>query len=229
VLSLYLRELAEREAPDISAAFELSSRPPGLDGYRDHWWEDQERLWGAEFAAQHEEVRFTFDLLACALGPLRYADLAALGRLADRLDGDSLEFALWRLERFVADELSARSYAIAHPLLADHRVRQLTDSSALADRDALFVRWGQEARKEAERESDWSLLPVYVVRHLGELLARSRAGPDALLELASGDWSEAWDARTDELNGHLGDVAWAQAAARSAKWCGGALVPHRAR
>ena len=78
---------------------QLSTTPPGLAGYMDRWWEEQEKQWQAEQRDPLTEKAGLTDFLnvcAAALGPLKRADVAKVGGGA-LLSGMRLKGLLRRL------------------------------------------------------------------------------------------------------------------------------------
>jgi Trypsin-like peptidase domain/AAA ATPase domain len=171
VLQLYVEYLAT--AADRHALLrDLPSRPPGLDGYFDRWWQEQQRLWGEESALRAPLVRSILSLLAGAFGPLINDDLL---ELEPGLDSWMLEDAMRPLGRFVLGDGEQQGYSYSHPRLAAHFFERL----AAAERrrvDQRFLDWGAGAVK-AE-----AVLPAYVSEHYCAHLRRA-GRRDALFEL----------------------------------------------
>ncbi len=213
VLSLYLQEIAAQEGA-AAAVERLSDRPPGLDGYLDRWWEDQQRLRGQP----GRDAGLIFSLLACALGPLRRREIVELARRSDiLLDGERLDGALVTLDRLVVGDASAESYSVAHPRLAARRRARLEEDGDLEGFDARLREWGAEAVAALlSGDLDPKATPVYIVRHHAEHLRRDGADPNDFLDLLEAPWQAAWDAVTEEVNGFLGAADAGERAAREA-------------
>jgi hypothetical protein len=207
IVGLFVRYLWDYPPGDSTAAMGvLRDQQPGLEGFMEHWWSDQERLWGAGLADIGARVALVFNMLACALGPIRDAELIRASQDLGGLDGDQLDAARKPLDRFVIRE-TPDSYVIAHPRLADYRLAKLRTSGDYDRYDDAFVTWGSDALATLRNGLvPPDRTPFYIVRHYGEHLERANAAPERFLQLITPEWRQAWEATTDEANGHLVDV-----------------------
>ena len=127
---------------------DLRTRPPGLDGFFERWWEEQHTLWGRDAPLREPAVRSVLNLLAGALGPLTPDDFLALD---PTLDSWNLEEAMRPLRRLITGDRSA-GYAYAHPRLADHFYRKTPQAGQRA-LEMQFVEWGRDTLRNL---ADWT-------------------------------------------------------------------------
>jgi hypothetical protein len=208
VLSLYLAELVERHIDDPTAAVALlKERPPGLTSYLNAWWQDQERLWGKDFAEQHTTVRMIVNVLACALGPLQIRDIKSVTSPLAALDGDGIGNALRILRRLVLRD-TASGYSLSHPRLADHRRAQLRETDELVPYDQLFNTWGRSVVADLEKGTgDPATTSNYLLHHYCEHLERVQAPARDFLPLLGLPWRQSWEAVSEEYAGHCRDLS----------------------
>jgi hypothetical protein len=187
---------------------------PGLEGYFEKWWHDQENLWGEQRPLREPQVRQLLQLLAFALGPLSQRDIRRLVPDAG-LDGPLLDELMRPLRRLVVGDGRGQGFALTHPQLATHFAARWED-----DRhgiEARFLDWGKDTLgalvdgRLASRNAS-----QYLVEHYGAHLGRSGAGPEKLLGLVSEAWLRAWEAVEGSYSGFLTDVDRAWDAARRA-------------
>jgi len=213
VLGLYLRHLS-RQGGDLRAAVDsLATSEPGLGGFMERWWEDQESQWRGGDAGGKVATATVLNLLACALGPLERGQLLALAKRMGSTTGDDLSEAIRALDRMVVRE--STSYALAHPRLATHRVELLRGDGELEQYEALFAAWGRETLAGLrEGRLPPAEAPAYVVRHYREHLDRIRhahpghadATAERYLEMVDPAWRVGWEAVADRSSGYIDDV-----------------------
>ena len=208
VVGLYVGYLWDNPLPRTETTLDwLEEADPGLDGFIDRWWTDQERLWDSSAAANSRRV---FDLLACALGPLERGDLLKLARRSQPLSGDDLDAALAALDRLVI-ATGPRVYAVAHPRLQERRLTRLAQDGDLEPLERRYIEWATESLERTGQP-----VPPYIVRHYGQHLERAQAQPDQMMELLSPAWRSAWLMVTDDITGWIDDVDRVHAAASRA-------------
>ncbi|MER7756307.1 ATP-binding protein [Kitasatospora sp. NPDC097643] len=218
VLGLYLQELqnADDRSGWLTGLADLPA-PHGLDGYMKRWWQTQESLWQGPLGARAPDVARVFNLLACALGPLRRRDLLGLARRFGLSSGDALDAALRDLGRWIitdtvpsradAETFANPTYALSHPRLAEYRRHQLARDDELSRYDEAYLDWGRDtlASVRQDRENARHADP-YPVRFYGAHLERAHTPTAQLVDLVDPGWSAAWELATEEFQGHLVDV-----------------------
>jgi hypothetical protein len=183
----------------------LGNATPGLSGFIDRWWEEQERLWDDPAAAAN--AHRVFDLLAGALGPLARRDLLDLARRARPTSGDELDVVLRALDRLIVSP-SPNAYAVAHPRLVEHRLSRLREDGDLAALDGSFVEWAEESLDDTREP-----FSPYLVRHYGQHLERAQISPSRMTKLLEPQWRLAWLRLTDDDIGWIEDIDRVHAAA----------------
>ena len=216
VLSLTLDDAARRvRAGRPVTVDDLASQPQGRTARLKRWWDDQEELWGLPFSGQGADVRMVLNLLAVAQGPLERRYLRQLAGAPERWEGDRLNLALNPLERLVAHDPVADTYAMAHPLLGEDRVNQLERDDDLDLLDDRFIEQGLAALRSAQLSGGYGDISDYTLHHLGDHFVRRDVALEAWMELVGPAWRTAWEARTAEFEGHLRDVRHAERIALS--------------
>jgi hypothetical protein len=200
-------EQATRLTPDDLAAIR-----PGLDGYFERWWRDQQRLWGREGPWKAVGLQMLVNLLACALGPLSRGDLLhLLPPEAGIPTSLALESALAPLSRFLVGDGRQVGYGFSHPRLAAYFYGQM-GAEERSRWEGSFLAWGRDVLARLGRASPTEG-DRYVVQFYGAHLARVEAPPEALFPLVSEAWLHAWERVTGGHAGFLADVARAHQAA----------------
>lgn len=216
LLCLYSRDLwARGDRANRLSPSQLSEINPGIEGYFNQWWKDQQVQWGEGLASKKDTVQIVFNLLATALGPLPRRDLLKLARtVSPALTGDALDEALETLARFVVCDSTRQAYVLAHPRFAQYRYEKLAADGEEQAYERLFLDWGRETLEIAERDGDLSGLSPYIVQRFGAHLERSRRPAAERLRLVSGTWRRAWESHGEEHGGFVSDVesAWRAAA-----------------
>ncbi|WP_181424640.1 trypsin-like peptidase domain-containing protein [Georgenia satyanarayanai] len=165
-VALYARDL--QHAPDRARWLRMvltMPGPPGLEGYLDRWWRDQELLWGGPLGARQKVVRRVLDLLAVAFAPLSRRQLLDLARLFGPIDGDDLDVALDDLRRWIIVTRSGLTYALAHERLAEVRRARLSDDGDLTAYDEGVIAFARGAIGEQVHALD-AYLGVHLTEHL---------------------------------------------------------------
>nr|MBC7245282.1 ATP-binding protein [Chloroflexota bacterium] len=208
LVRLYVDDLWQRgeEAARLQPE-DLQELKPGLEGYFDRWWEDQRKQWGDEAPLREQTVREVLNLLAAALAPLGQDDVLSL---STAMDTWALEEALRPLKRLVVGDGRAQGYAFSHPRLGQYFWEKLSpkERKALEER---FLAWGRtilEALKKGECAP--RAVSPYLVRALGNHLARAGATPEEWLQLVDGVWAAAGEALEGDYSLFIHDVerAW---------------------
>ena len=210
-LRLYVGDLRERRnrGAEITAD-SLGEQVPGLAGYLQKWWAEQEQQWRAD---GHDPIEESADaeailgLCAAAYGPLRESEISALvqGRAAGSLYLGRKLHELGRLLIKVETRAGSGS-SLAHPRLAEH----FADLQPVG-RDQLitYCRRGREAIGLGAAPRKWN----YVVHHYAAHLQADPELWEELQTLVVPAWREAWQALEGSDEGFLDDMgqAWASA------------------
>ncbi|GGL92368.1 hypothetical protein GCM10010129_40100 [Streptomyces fumigatiscleroticus] len=231
--ALYLQDLRSQPGQDLDRWItRVRHARPGLEGFMERWWREQSRLWDdTASTGRVDDARCLYSLLALARGPLSEGELRLLAsRVLDaEVSGDRVRSALGLLDRFTLPGPERATVALAHPLLAEARVRQLRDSDELDPHRQAFTDWGREI---LDGLWDGGLAPAgvprYLTRHLVQHLVPDPASgtePDAAdapeyftdaLRLVDPRWRRVREATDDDIDGYRRDVARVAAAARRA-------------
>lgn len=222
VVRLYVEDLWQRKdaAPRLKPE-NLSAIPPGLKGYLQQWWKQQEALWESRGVDPLEKpmVRLLLQVLAFAMGPLSRKDLAHLvarGFPDVRSDSILLKSALLCLDRLVIGDGKDQGYVFSHPRLAFHFADEFEEDRISTE--TLILAWGNE---QLEALDAGTSLPhqasAYLVQYLGAHLERASRPESELLRLVSKGWQRAWEALEGGHEGFISDVrrAWRVAAHRN--------------
>ncbi len=217
LVHLYLEHLREQQSELTHLQPEdLQAIRPGLEGYFDHWWQDQRRLWGQQAPLREPAVQDVLNLLACALGPLSQEALLALAAPEHRLSTWALKETLLPLQRFVLGDGRQQGYTFSHPRLGQYFYEQLSKAERQATEER-FLKWGQQtlAALNAGQIAPGQV-PAYLLQNYGAHLVRAGASAEALLALISHGWHRAWEAMEGAYAGFLSDVACAWQATEQA-------------
>jgi hypothetical protein len=220
LVGLYLEELhrwhlAGREA----TAAALAALQPGFAPLFHRWLEDQERLWrDTGLAVDRDRLDLLLSLLACALGPLRHADLAALCR---ELRGSGFTLprdALRPLASFLYGEGDRHGYVLSHPKLGDFLRREYFGDPAITEAaGGAFLGWPQGivARLDAGALPP-EACPTYVLLYFRQHLEAADAPLADFRALTGNGWRLARERLEGGPSGFGGDVAKVLDRARSA-------------
>ncbi|MEE8566397.1 MAG: hypothetical protein V3S76_01500 [Candidatus Bipolaricaulota bacterium] len=185
------------------------SKSSYLNGHFDRWWAEQHRLWGEAAPQKEQAVQDVFNILACALGPLKREELLALiGESAE--PGLRLEDVLHIVSPFVTGDGETQGYVISDPQMREHLYNQLTEDERLI-REGRFLDWGRRISKDLEvGKLSPEVAPAYVVQYYGTHMERSGGSEDDIFSLVSDNWRRAWIALEGAYTGFLEDVerAW---------------------
>ena len=187
---------------------DLPTRPPGLDGYFERWWDEQRQLWGRDAPLREPAVRSPRNLLAGALGPLTPDDFLALDRT---LDSWNLEEAMLPLRRLITGDRSA-GYAYAHPRLADHFYSRLQQAGQRA-LEMEFVEWGRDALRNLVAMDGTAVLPAYLSQHWASHLRRAGLRKELFAVVRDDRWYRLQLAADPTEGAFIQDLetAWAEA------------------
>ena len=214
-LSLYLRDL-QRSSDSQRWLVETadSDAPPGLAGYLQRWWADQETLWDGPLGSRARHVSILFGLLSCAFGPISRRALLQLSRHMIETTGDDLDAALSDLRRWIVVVDDAGNYSVSHPRIAESRRAELERSLDLQGYQTAYTAWGADV---VGRLMSAALAPsevdTYLLRHLGQHLQVSSSPARDYTFLASELWYAALQhSEGDVGRGYLQDLANAREA-----------------
>ncbi|HEX8107028.1 MAG TPA: toll/interleukin-1 receptor domain-containing protein [Kofleriaceae bacterium] len=207
VLRLYVDHLWSLRGrfPTITPQF-LRAMKPGIDGYFEDWWSQQEALWRSQ--GRPVDVRAVSDVLAalgCAFGPLRRDDLA---RLVGQPDGDVLWRALAALGRFIVGDGDEHGYVFGHPRFASYVFEQRLLEHERRAWDERFVAWGERFLDPAHADAaNHEPVPAYLLRYLGAHLRRLEVPPEQTLRLLQPAWCSAFEILDGHPAGFLAECA----------------------
>lgn len=214
LVRLYVDDLSNQESGQQLSPEHLGAIPPGLQGYLNKWWKQQELLWDSrkETPLERPLVRLLLKLFAFTAGPLAQRDVMALAELAlPQVGWDAilLKKAMEPLNRLVLGDGKEQGYVFNHPRLAFHFAEEYETEKAGIE--SLLVRWG---RQELAALNAGAFPPAeaspYLVQYYGAHLERNCQNPDDLLGLVSDGWRQAWMAFEGSYWGFMSDVgrAW---------------------
>lgn len=168
----------------------------GLDGFFEHWWDEQRRQWGSAAPLEEPHVRRFLHLLASALGPLSQADIDALiGTKGTKVPA--------ALSRFILGDGQTRGFVFSHPRFALFLRERMSVEEQRAY-DEQFVSYGRTiVTKLRQNELESADVPEYVLQHHVAHLDRSGGNEDAYDELIHHRWLEAWEALEGSFGGFL--------------------------
>jgi uncharacterized protein YeeX (DUF496 family) len=198
---------------------------PGLSGYFQQWWAQQEKLWEQNKAdgVQKKELLRFLRLLSLALGPLRTEDLGTLNKKL-KLFSTKQQFnkALDLLKRFISGEGERSGFALSHPRLGyffiEEWQKELKEENWGGDwkeewekeKAALengFLEWGKETlAKLADGALASDKAPAYVVRHYRVHLENTGRPIMERSALACPAWFHAWEVLGGGFSGFLDDL-----------------------
>lgn len=188
----------------------LSKIAPGLEGYFEEWWEQQQKLWGPTSPLDEPAVIRTLCALSCARGPIASKELIAI--LAPEILPREIEKALPVLDRFVTRTAVSGSeqvgYVFHHPGLNQFfHERYVGSEREWHELHAQFVGCGSE---QLERLRDEKIAPEdfspYFLQHYGHHLEQAGADVDELAVLIGKPWLEVWQSSKSTEWGFLQDA-----------------------
>lgn len=215
LVNLYVEDLWSR-GEDVARIHpkELGTIMPGYEGYFDHWWADQKKLWGNEAPLKEKSVRLAFNLLCGAFGGLTIDDFSSLDT-EHELNSYAMEDALDALKRFVIGVPNERkekhvAYVLSHSKLRDYFWEKLSKQDQL-DMEARFLSWGEQVLREfidgKRNPREKVEIPIYIVRNYGVHLARAKQPIEKHLPLIQHQqWAQAWLTVEGSYGGYLQDV-----------------------
>jgi hypothetical protein len=193
----------------------LSEIAPGLEGYFEEWWEQQQKLWGSASPLDEPAVIRTLCSLSCARGPIASKELIAV--LAPETPPRVVEKALMALDRFVTRTAAGGRehavYVFQHPRLNEFFYERYVTSER--QWHAQFARCGSEQLERLRREEiapkDFS---HYFLQHYGHHLEKAGAEIDELAVLIGKPWLEVWQSSKSTEWGFLQDAELVRRVAR---------------
>lgn len=198
---------------------ELQAIQPGLSGYFERWWEEQEEQWGQQERdplGEREEVLDFFNLCAAALGPLTRNEIAEIagGRLSS---GMRLKKITKEVERFIIGDGKKLGYTFSHSRLGYYFWEEMTQPEQRKWEER-FLNFGHHTLERLNNGTcDPHEAPSYAIQYYGAHLERADALSNAFYALVSEGWMRAWEALERTHTGFLSDVerAWSRAEAES--------------
>jgi hypothetical protein len=212
LLRFYVEDLWENR--DKAAGLrpeELRGRQKGFAAYFRDWLSRQGGIYltkGAPFDEQ--TIKAILVVLACALGPLRLADVV---HLVHRLLGpgrfitsDDLE----PIKRFLIGGGSDESgYALGHPKLGEYLLGDFFGASEdIARAQGAFLAWGKDTVSALNAETlEPEKTPLYLLQHYVQHLEESTSDLDGLYALVEDGCRRAWQVqREGGFQGFTNDV-----------------------
>ncbi len=191
LVQLYAQSLRQ-SGPDRLDVSALPELPPGLMGFFEQWWRDQERQWGDDKPLREARVRALLALLANAIGPVTIDDVLAVapGELGDSF---AVNDAMEPIKRFVTGNGGEHGWIFSHPRLG-YYFRDVLAKAESARWAARFVAYGAAACEEllAGRRAPGDM-PAYIVRFHASHLLSQRAPVEQFDPLATPQWLQAWE------------------------------------
>ena len=211
LVSLCLEELQRwRQTARPVTAAALRTLQPGFAPLFHRWLDEQERLWrDTGMAVDRDRLHLLLSLLACAQGPLRHADLAALGR---QLRGRGFTLprdALRPLASFLYGDGDRQGYVLSHPKLGDFLQHDYFGDPAILDAArTAFLGWsdGMIADLNAGKLSPQAC-PPYVLLYYRRHLETADAPLEDFIALTCNGWRLAREHFEGGPSGFGGDVA----------------------
>jgi hypothetical protein len=211
LVRLYVEDLRSRfsQQPRLRAE-ELRDLEPGFGPFFERWLDDQRKQWQAmDSSLDQDLIDDLLSLLACALGPLRHADLAALLRIVrdDRRMRLSTK-ALEPLRRFVIGDDDGEGYVLAHPKLSQYlQTEYFRDPLLLEDSRRAFAKWGHDTvaalNESVLKPAD---CPPYLLLWFRTHLELGNANITEFARLIENGWRLAWENSEGSSRGFAADV-----------------------
>lgn len=211
LVELYVDWLFERRATAARLRpEELDAIQPGYEGFFDHWWAAQEKLWrqAGDDPLARQAVRALLGILATALGPLSGDDVITLLPDETQPGRITLRRALAPLRRFIIGDGQTAGYALAHPRLGDYFREQFFEAREVKAWRQAFVDWVRRAVEERRAAGDGGApLSPYLLQYTARHLALAGEPPERFLDLLLTDeWRRDWHRLSGTYTGFLRDV-----------------------
>lgn len=185
----------------------LRSIQPGLEGYFEDWWREQEALWRSQGTSVDASALWAvLATLGCAFGPLRRDDLARLAGLTRQLDGETLRRALTALSRFIVGDGDQVGYVFGHPRFAAYVFGQRLLPRDRQRWDRRFVTWGERVRDRLDRARRPTSPPEYLLRYHGAHLRRLGVAADRSVAMLTPAWCAAIEKLDGDPSGFLNEA-----------------------
>ena len=215
LLQLYVRDLLNPAETNPSHMESFGKLKPGLKSYLDdyfqRWKLDQKTLrWGDSDPMTIDAVKLVFDVLSCALGPLRLDDVQRLLPPDVHLSSHEIAKALQYFDRLVVGDGRVQGYVFTHSNLAEFFYERLSSK----ERDVYEARFRDWANDTVQMLNDGSLqpgnAPTYLILYYGFHLKRAGGRVEDFFKLVSNGWRRASEALLKTYAGFLDDVdrAW---------------------
>jgi hypothetical protein len=227
LVSLWVSQLwRSRDQVRSQTADQLRRFSPGISGFLDVWFKEQQSLWkSGGLRVSREDFEPLLYLFALAQGPLTASDMSALAKhhhLPNK-DEDFLEHVLENASRLLVRSGTASGFSFVHPRLGFHYrdVLQQRPGELKKLRQA-FIEWGRETverlnRGELSPERCTYLLHHYTWHVLDAALPKDQAIEQYLLPLMlKPGWHQFWHEIEGAYGGFLSDLARVEQVLRSA-------------
>ena len=192
---------------------DLAEIEPGLEGYFDRWWKEQEMVWDDQNKDPmgRKEVVAMLDLLTFALGPLLNEDIIQITQINDQKDllysARSIERAVKPISRFVLGNGVNQGFVFHHARLGYYFLEKYAETEK-RKWEAHFLRWGEKTLERLRLEEiKPNNVPGYLLQYLGAHLSRGHRPLREHMRLLDRSWCDAWEEFDGTKTGFLNDVA----------------------
>ncbi|MEZ4684062.1 MAG: ATP-binding protein [Caldilineaceae bacterium] len=208
LVRLYVDALvAQHETIHQLEAEALHSIQPGLAGYFERWWQDQQEQWrleGCNPIIEQANLRLILNAIAAALGPVTLDDLASLHPALG--DGMLVRRLIQQVSRWLVGDGKQQGYSYNHPRLGTY-FWELLSKQEQRSWDERFMSWGEQVLIAL---NNGTILPnvaaSYPLYYYSTHLERYDAQPDRFYGLVSNGWRKAWKYLDISYAGFLNDV-----------------------
>ncbi|MDF2188287.1 serine protease [Paraflavitalea sp. CAU 1676] len=203
-LGLILEELIAKKTTIDS--LKLDALEPGLEGFFNRWWREQEQLWGKKINQMAPTANFILHSLALLFSPISIKEFSALVRRYDaNIDGYGLDEMIAVLGRFVLRTQNGKALTISHPKFSEFLVNKLRRYDDLKRYEDRFLDWGSEVITSLSSPGS-SPPPAYMIRNLALHLLRADAPIERFEELLHTGWESGWKTIDDSYGGYSRDI-----------------------
>lgn len=196
-------------------AEDLQSIQPGLAGYFERWWVDQQEQWrleGRDPIVEQGNLRTLLSAIAAAMGPLTFGDLASLhSSLAESMVVRRL---VRYVNRWLVGDGKEQGYSFGHPRLGYHFWEQLGQHEQ-EEWNKRFCNWGGDIIESLNGDRLIAKTTSrYLIQHYSAHLERSNAPAKQFYALISNGWRAAWEELEISHVNFLNDIGKAAKAAQ---------------
>lgn len=183
----------------------LTAATPGLHGYFEAWWSDQQSLWQSIDENQAALIESILRLLACAIGPLSRDDLLDPSLVGLNSNVLALDKALDALSRWVVGRGRTNDLVLSHPRFADYLREEWMGASQVSMVESQILAWGSTRLAALEVDPNQHLSP-YLIANLGAHFERAGFPQDRFQPMTRRTWAQQCHVINPSLRGFLADV-----------------------